>query len=71
MSTIDIPDAWSGEEALLVVAFLEDVVHAIWNRHHREMGLLLERPHITDDPYTSTEGSQDEDPDFGDQVIPF
>ena len=71
MSTIDIPNDWSGEDALLIVAFLEEVVHAIWNRHHREMGLVLEHLSTADNSSSPIAASEDEDPDFGDQVLPF
>ncbi len=71
MNSISIPDGWSGEDALIVVAFLEEVVHAIWNRHHREMGLVMERPYTADNPDTQIARSEEEDPDFGDDVLPF
>lgn len=31
--TIVIPHDWSGEEALTVVHFLEQIAHCIWNLH--------------------------------------
>ena len=71
MSAIDIPDDWSGEDALVVVAFLEEIVHAIWNRHRCEMGLVMERRYLADNPDTEIASSEEEDPDFGDDVFLF
>lgn len=72
MNAIDIPDDWSGEDALLVVAFLEEVIRAIWNHRQREMGLVLERQQTADDPVTSIDHFEDdEDVVFGDDILPF
>jgi hypothetical protein len=43
-----IPDSWAGDQALVVVAFLEEVIHAIWRAHGAKMAPILaaglERP---------------------------
>ena len=54
-----------------VQIFIEEIVHSIWSRHRREMGLVMERHHRADNPDSQTAGSEDEDPDFSYQTIPF
>ncbi len=36
-----IPESWTGEDALLVVAFLERLIHAIWRAHGSSMAPIL------------------------------
>ncbi|MBC8426159.1 hypothetical protein H8E07_18755 [bacterium] len=43
MRTIDIPDDWTAEEALTVVAFLEHLVDAVWAEHGDAMAEHSER----------------------------
>lgn len=45
MKHVTIPNEWSGEEALKLVAFLERVIEAVWRAHGREMGYHLEYLH--------------------------
>ena len=50
MKTISIPEDWTAEEALSVVAFLEHLVAAVWSEHadamveHSERLERLRRP---------------------------
>lgn len=41
MRRVTIPAQWTGEQALSVVAFLEDVIRAIWRQHGDHMAHLL------------------------------
>lgn len=41
--TIIVPHDWSGEEALTVVDFLEQIVQAIWNLHNDSMIVAMRR----------------------------
>ena len=41
--TIVVPHDWSGEEALTVVGFLEQIVQAIWNLHNDSMLVAMRR----------------------------
>ena len=70
MSSIKIPDDWSGEDALVVVGFLDEVVHAIWTRHGSEMGHLLELQQQVDSADTQLP-SFGQHPDFAKDDIPF
>jgi len=38
-----IPESWTPEEALVIAAFLEQVVGAIWRTHGRAMAQHLQR----------------------------
>ena len=69
MTSIKVPDEWTGKDAIIVVAFLEEVVHAIWSRHRREMGLFMERQFRAENPDTQIASSEEEEHDF--DVIPF
>jgi hypothetical protein len=40
---IDIPDHWTGDEALTFVAFLEEVILAVWGLHGHAMATQLRR----------------------------
>ena len=40
---LDIPDHWTGDEALTFVAFLEEVILAIWAQHGHDMAAQLRR----------------------------
>ena len=71
MSSLTIPDDWSGEDAPVVVAFLEDVVQAIWGRHRWEMGLIMERRYRANNPDSQIDPSEEQEPHFGDDAIPF
>jgi hypothetical protein len=42
MTNIPIPQHWTADEALGVAAFLEDIVHAIWDTHGDAMGRRLQ-----------------------------
>lgn len=37
-----VPEDWTAEMALDVVAFLDEVIQTIWDIHGRQMGLYLE-----------------------------
>ena len=56
-----IPDGWTGDDALMVAAFLERTAKAIWDQHGLRMGQTLQRmvcqPRTT--PQTSDETSDD------------
>jgi len=41
MRRVTIPAHWTGEQAISVVAFLEDVIRAIWRQHGDDMAHLL------------------------------
>lgn len=71
MSSLKIPDDWSGEDALIVVSFLEEIIHAIWSRHRWEMGLVMERSYRDVHSDAEIDNSEEEAPDFGDDAIPF
>lgn len=45
MKHCNIPDVWSGEEALAFVAFLNRLIEAIWRAHGHKMGRCLEKAH--------------------------
>ncbi len=70
MSLLRIPDDWSGEEALIIVAFLEDVAQAIWSRYQWEMGLIMERRYNDNNP-DSPISTSEEAPDLSDDAMPF
>lgn len=38
---VRIPQCWSGQEALTVAGFLEQLIHAIWRAHGESMGPIL------------------------------
>ena len=40
---VRIPRHWSGDEALVFVAFLENITHAVWAAHGRDMAACLQR----------------------------
>lgn len=48
--TIVIPHEWSGEEALIVVGFLEQIAESIWNLHHNNMMAAMRRRNATSGP---------------------
>ena len=41
MKHANIPDHWSGHEALSFAAFLERIIHAIWRAHGHAMAQRL------------------------------
>jgi hypothetical protein len=41
MRHVTIPRHWTGEEALTTVAFLEEIIRAIWRAHGDEMGEVM------------------------------
>lgn len=41
MRRVNIPTQWTGEQALSVVAFLEDVIRAVWRQHGDHMAPLV------------------------------
>ena len=41
--TVRIPPHWSGDEALAFVAFLDNLIHAVWVAHGRDMAACLQR----------------------------
>ena len=43
MKHCNIPDVWSGDEALAFVAFLQRLIDAIWRAHGHNMGPCLEK----------------------------
>ena len=43
MKRVTIPRHWSAEQALSVVAFLDDVIRAIWREHGEQMADVLRR----------------------------
>jgi len=55
---IRIPRRWTPEEALLMVAFLDAVVDAIWQLHGEGMVRWLQRHHGSEDitPAVHTSG---------------
>ena len=71
MSSIKVPDEWTGEEALLVAAFLEDVVQTIWHSHGRKMGLILERQYRQNNPDIPQANPHKQDQDLNDEFFPF
>ncbi len=42
MRRVNIPPQWTGEQALSVVAFLEDVIRAVWRQHGDHMATLID-----------------------------
>jgi len=41
MRQVRVPKNWSGHDALITVAFLENVIAAIWRQHGYEMAECL------------------------------
>jgi len=37
MNTVEIPDDWTPEESLTVVAFLQNIIDAVWDKHSEQM----------------------------------
>lgn len=44
-----IPQCWNAEDALIVCAFLENLISAIWQTHGREMAIHLQRVRLLGD----------------------
>ena len=44
------PEHWSGEESLLVVAFLESLIHTIWTLNGAKMGIALKTHYDAQEP---------------------
>ena len=66
MKPVPIPEHWTAEEALGIVAFLEGIVEAIWFVHGRQMGYHLRDKSPPVDPPDPIRH-----PNFGDDTIPF
>jgi hypothetical protein len=62
MKSVQIPTHWSGEQALSMVAFLDELIRSIWSRHGEEMAEVLRRDRA---PTPST------DPGPAQEVLPF
>lgn len=43
MKHVKIPSDWTGDEALLMSSFLEELIRGIWRAHGEEMGTVLRR----------------------------
>ena len=41
MKTVDIPENWTGKEAIVVYDFLADIMEAIWERYEDKMVEIL------------------------------
>ncbi len=41
MKTVEIPENWTGKEAIVVHDFLADIIEAIWERYEDEMIEIL------------------------------
>jgi len=41
MKTVEIPENWTGKEAIVVHDFLADIMEAIWERYEDEMIEIL------------------------------
>ena len=50
MKTVEIPENWTGKEAIVVYDFLADIMEAIWERYEDNMVeiLMLEEDNPTD-----------------------
>ena len=44
-----ISDCWTAEESLLICAFLESLICAVWRKHGPEMAKHLQRIHLLAD----------------------
>lgn len=62
MKRVTIPRHWSAEQALSVVAFLDDVIRAIWREHGEQMADVLRRDVCR--PVEETEPSRLDDDDL-------
>jgi hypothetical protein len=63
MRRVNIPPQWTGEQALSVVAFFEDVIRAIWRQHGDRMAPLLD-PDRRLEPDPSSSAPRDDDMPF-------
>ncbi len=59
MKHVTIPAYWTGEEALTTVAFLEEIIRAIWRAHGDLMSEVLLRERTPE-----TNSTPDEDHPF-------
>jgi hypothetical protein len=65
MRRVNIPPRWTGEQALSVVAFLEDVIRAVWRQHGDHMATLIDPDHPLDpEPSSSPPADDDDDAPF-------
>lgn len=64
MRHVKIPTQWTGEDALTVVSFLEDVLQAVWRQHRKKIGEELSRQHAAfrSEPPSSLRDEPDADP---------
>jgi hypothetical protein len=67
MKTVEIPENWTGKEAIVVYDFLADMMEAIWERYDDKMVELL--MHEEDNPADLLDCLEPED-SFDDE-IPF
>jgi hypothetical protein len=65
MRHVKIPRGWSGDEALTVVSFLEDVIRAVWREHGKKMSQELCRVELEpwlESPAPDTDPADDAPP---------
>jgi hypothetical protein len=62
MIIVHVPDHWTGEQALLICSFLEDIAHAIWDRHGAQMAHVLYMLHGGEDGAPTTPPADDPPP---------
>ena len=64
--TIPVPHHWTGEDALTVVQFLQEIIQAIWVLHGVGMNELLRCPSLRheESPWPAIEPRPDDDMPF-------
>jgi len=74
MKHCNIPDTWTGEEALAFVALLDHLSQAIWRAHGLEMARCLHERHAggaVRRPRWPRLIRHDNGPNFDDEPLPF
>jgi hypothetical protein len=62
MRRVTIPAHWTAEQALSMVAFLEDVIRAIWREHGDHMAPLLDPDRGLEPDHSSSSPLDDDMP---------
>ena len=69
--SIDIPDHWTDEQALIVFEFIDTIRDLIWDHYCQEIQSAAKSTrHINVSMEDPPEGGEDQ-PDFFDDLIPF
>jgi hypothetical protein len=71
MKHCNIPDAWTGDEALVFVALLDRITCAIWRAHGEKMACCLQQRDVRAHRPAVEDGGLDETTLFDYEPIPF